>query len=83
MLQQAKARVADKLEPKGTEAGGEFNGATSWSTALPGRQQGPNPQRLQERNVVTPYLLPSGKANRKGICWRCGLGMSEKAKAAL
>jgi len=24
------------------------------------------PQRLQERNVVTPYLLPQGKANRKG-----------------
>ena len=24
------------------------------------------PQRLQKRNVVTPYLLPQGKANRKG-----------------
>ena len=35
--------MADKLKPKGTEAGGGFNGTTSWSTALPGRQQVPNP----------------------------------------
>jgi hypothetical protein len=25
------------------------------------------PQRLQERNVETPYLFPQGKVNRKGI----------------
>ena len=61
-----QAKVADKLEPKGTEAGGGFNGATSWSTALPGRQQVPNPTRLQKRNVETPYLLLQGKANREG-----------------
>jgi hypothetical protein len=25
------------------------------------------PRRLQKRNVVTSYLLPQGKVNRKGI----------------
>jgi len=30
-----QAKVADKLEPKGTEAGGGFNGATSWSESFP------------------------------------------------
>ncbi len=35
--------MADKLTPKGTGAGGGFNGATSWSTRFPGRQQVPNP----------------------------------------
>lgn len=25
------------------------------------------PQRLQKRNVVTPYLRPQGQVNRKGI----------------
>ena len=64
--QGAQAKVADKLEPKGTEAGGGFNGATSWSTALPVDSRYLTPRRLQERNVVIPYLLPQGKATRKG-----------------
>ena len=41
------------------------------------------PQRLQKRNVVTPYLRLRGQVNRKGICGRCGLGRSEEAKAVL
>lgn len=58
--------MADKLEPKGTEAGGGFNGATSWSTALPGRQQVPNPAETSGAERETPDLFPPGKVNRKG-----------------
>jgi hypothetical protein len=41
------------------------------------------PQRLQKRNVVTPYLRPQGQVNRKVICRGCGLGRSEEANAVL
>lgn len=59
--------MPDKLEPKGTGAGGGFNGATSGSTGSPVDSRYLTPHRLLERNVVTPYLLPQGKVNRKGI----------------
>lgn len=51
-----QAKVVDRLGPKGTGAGGGFNGATSW----PGRSSVDSrhltPHTLQKRNVGTPYL---------------------------
>lgn len=64
MLQQAK--VADKLEPKGTEAGGGFNGATSWSTALPGRQQVPNPAKTSGAERGNPVPSPARAGEPQG-----------------
>ena len=54
-----QAKVADKLAPKGTEAGGGFNGAISWSTELPGRQQVPNPAQTSEAERGNPVSSPA------------------------
>jgi len=41
--------VADKLEPKGTEAGDGFNGAVSWSGSFP-----------VDSRYLTPHYFESG-----------------------
>jgi len=41
-------------------------------TIATGGQAGSNPSVLTMRNVVSPYLCPSGQANRKECCWGCG-----------
>ena len=61
-----QAKVADKLEPKGTEAGGGFNGATSWSTALSGRQQVPNPAETSEAERGNPVSSPAREGEPQG-----------------
>ena len=58
--------MADKLEPKGTEAGGGFNGATSWSTALPGRQQVPNPVETSGAERGNPVSSPAREGEPQG-----------------
>ena len=64
MAQQAK--VADKLEPKGMEVGGGFNGAISWSTALPGRQQVPNPVETSGAERGNPVSFPAREGEPQG-----------------
>jgi hypothetical protein len=58
--------VADKLEPKGMGAGGGFNGATSWSTALPGRQQVPNPAETSGAERGNPVSSPTREGEPQG-----------------
>jgi len=58
--------VADKLRPKGAEAGGGFNGATSWSTVLPGRQQVPNPAKTSEAARGNPVSSPARAGEPQG-----------------
>lgn len=47
------------------------------------RIDGPYPSRVMVKERGKPVSLPSGQANRKGRCWRCGYGMAKKAKARL
>ena len=61
-----RAKVADKLEPKGTGAGGGFNVATSWSTVLPGRQQVPNPAETSGVERGNPVSLPAREGEPQG-----------------
>ena len=75
-----RAKVADKLRPKGEEAGDGFNGAISWSKCFPVDSRHLTPRRLQKRNVVTSYLRPQGQVNRKGNCWSAGLGGRKKRR---
>ena len=58
--------MADKLEPKGTEAGGGFNGATSWSIELPGRQQVPNPAQTSGAERGNPVSPPARAGEPQG-----------------
>jgi hypothetical protein len=62
----AQAKVADKIEPKGTGAGGGFNGATSWSTALPGRQRVPNPAQTSGAERGNPVSSPVREGEPQG-----------------
>ena len=73
--------MADKLEPKGTEAGGGFNGATSWSTALPGRQQVPNPAQTSGAERGNPVSSPvKGRRPVRRADGGAGLGCRKKQR---
>ena len=48
--------MVERLGPKGTGAGGGFNGATSWPERPSVDSRHLTPHRLQERNVGTSYL---------------------------
>jgi hypothetical protein len=47
----------------------------------PGREQAPNPMKLEQTERGNPVSLPSGTTDRKACLWRCGFGMSEEANA--
>ena len=61
-----RAKVADKLDQKVSEAGGGFNGATSWSIVLPGRQQVPNPAETSEAERGNPVSSPARAGEPQG-----------------
>ncbi len=64
--------------PKGTEAGGGFSGATSWSGRLPVDSRYLTPHILLERNVETPYLPCKGRRTARRADGGAGLGCRKK-----
>ena len=62
----SKLKWLTSLSQKARRRVGGFNGATSWSTVLPGRQQVPNPAKTSEAERGNPVSSPARAGEPQG-----------------
>src|SRR5215217_3115034 len=61
-----KLKWLTSLSQKAWRREGGFNGATSWSTELPGRQQVPNPAQTSGAERGNPVSSPAREGEPQG-----------------